>query len=139
MDVTCRSGQNYQVVISTGRHEFIADEPLDIGDDAGPNPYDLLLGALGACTVMTVEMYAKRKNWPLTSVEILLKNYKIYARDCVDCDSDPGAKVDVIERQITFGGDLNDEQRARLIEIADKCPIHRTLMSEVKIRTTLVP
>jgi putative redox protein len=138
MDVICRSGQNYQVQINTGTHAFIADEPLDVGDDAGPNPYDLLLSALGACSVMTIEMYAKRKNWPLESVEITLKTYKIYARDCVDCDSDPGSRVDVIERHISLTGNLSDEQRARLIEIADKCPIHRTLTSEVKIRTSMV-
>ena len=137
VEVICRSGQHFQVQISAGHHELMADEPLDIGEDAGPTPYDFLLSALGACTVMTLEMYAQRKLWPLTGVEIRLSTYKVYARDCEDCSSEAGARVDIIERQITLEGDLSIEQRARLLEIADKCPVHRTLTSEVKIRTTL--
>ena len=138
MAVTCRSGVHYQVQISAGNHAWIADEPLDTGDDLGPSPYDLLLSALGACTVMTVEMYAKRKAWPLDSVEVRLDTHKIYARDCEDCLSDPNSKVDVITREIHFTGALSEEQIARLTEIADRCPVHRTLTSEIKIRTAVI-
>ncbi len=137
MSVTARSSTNVQVEIAAGRHRFIADEPLDVGDDAGPDPYALLLSALGACTVMTLQMYARRQNWPLTRVEVNLNTYKIHARDCEDCESNPEARVDIIERQITLHGELTTEQVARLTEIADRCPVHRTLTGEIKIRTTV--
>ena len=137
MSVTVRSAAQVQVEITAGRHRFIADEPLGVGDDAGPNPYDLLLSALGACTVMTIRMYAQRKAWPLSGVEVSLDTYKVHARDCADCDSSPEAHVDIIERQITLHGDLTEEQIARLTEIADRCPVHRTLTGEIKIRTTV--
>ena len=137
MPVTARSSRNFQVEISAGRHHFVADEPLDVGDDAGPNPYDLLLSALGACTVMTLRMYALRKDIPLTGVEVSLSTRKIHARDCEDCESDPDARVDTIQREIKLHGHLTSEQVARLAEIADRCPVHRTLTGEVKIRTEL--
>ncbi len=138
MSVVARSSTNFQVDIIAGRHHFVADEPLGVGDDAGPDPYNLLLSALGACTVMTVQMYARRKNWPLSGVEVSLSTHKVHARDCEDCESDPDARVDIIERRITFRGALTSDQVARLIEIAEHCPVHRTLTSETKIRTTAV-
>jgi len=117
---------------------LIADEPLDIGDDAGPDPYSLLLSSLAACTIMTVKMYAGRKNWPLEDVKITLSTHKVHAKDCEDCESDPNAKVDVIERQISFKGDLTQDQIDRLSDIASKCPVHRTLTSETVIRTEVL-
>jgi putative redox protein len=138
MKITARSSTNVQVQIKAGRHEFIADEPLDIGDDAGPDPYSLLLGSLAACTIMTVKMYASRKNWLLEDVEVSLSTQKVHAKDCEDCESDPNAKVDVIERQISFIGDLTPDQIDRLADIASKCPVHRTLTSETVIRTEVL-
>ena len=138
MKITAQSSTNFQVRITSGRHELIADEPLDIGDDAGPDPYALLLSALAACTIMTVKMYAKRKNWSLEDVELSLSTHKIHAKDCEDCESDPNAKVDVIERQISFKGDLTQDQIDRLADIASKCPVHRTLTSETVIRTEVL-
>jgi len=121
-----------------GRHELIADEPLDIGDDAGPDPYSLLLSSLAACTIMTVKIYAARKKWPLEDVKLSLSTRKVHAKDCEDCESDPNAKVDVIERQISFQGDLTQDQIDRLTDIASKCPVHRTLTSETVIRTKIL-
>jgi putative redox protein len=138
MKVKAHSLTNLQVNVIAGSHEFVADEPIGVGDDLGPNPYDLLLGALGACKVMTVQMYARRKKWPLKSVEVGLSTQKAYARDCEDCDSDPNAKVDIIQCQISFEGDLTPDQLQRLTEISERCPVHRTLTSETKIRTEMV-
>jgi putative redox protein len=138
MKLTAQSLTNFQVRIETGRHEFIADEPLGIGDDAGPDPYSLLLSSLAACTIMTVQMYARRKNWPLEDVELSLSTHKVHAKDCEDCESDPNARVDVIERQISFKGDLTADQIDRLSDIASKCPVHRTLTSETVIRTEVL-
>ncbi len=122
--------------IVAGRHRLRADEPESIpgGTDTGPTPYGLLLSALGACTAMTMRMYAERKQWPLEDVEITLKHEKIHARDCEDCETASG-KIDQISRDITVSGPLDDTQRQRLREIADKCPVHKTLHSEVKIVT----
>ena len=138
MIVTAETSKNVQVRIKSGRHEFIADEPLGIGDDTGPDPYSLLLSSLSACTIMTVEMYARRKNWPLESVELSLSTKKVHAKDCEDCESDPNARVDIIERQISFNGDLTSDQIDRLADIASKCPVHRTLTSETVIRTEIL-
>jgi putative redox protein len=140
MKLTAQSSTNVQVRIKAGRHEIIADEPLGVGDDAdaGPDPYSLLLSSLAACTIMTVRMYAKRKNWPVEDVELSLSTQKIHAKDCEDCESDPNARVDIIERQISFKGDLTPEQIDRLSDIASKCPVHRTLTSETVIRTELL-
>ena len=137
MDVIGRSLENLQVEISVGRHRWVADEPIGMGDDTGPNPYALLLGALAACKVMTCHLYANRKEWPLDVVEVKLNTRKVYARDCDDCESDPNAKVDVIECQISFEGDLDEAQLKRLTEISERCPVHRTLTSETKIRTMM--
>jgi len=130
-------GKFAQVVSVGGRHVLRADEPLSYGgDDTGPGPYDYLLAGLGACTTMTVRMYANRKGWPLENVSVKLKHDKIHAADCEDCETRDG-KLDRIERELTISGALDDEQRQRLLEIADKCPVHRTLHSEVKVATVL--
>ncbi|MEY9930278.1 putative OsmC-like protein/alpha/beta superfamily hydrolase [Catenulispora sp. GP43] len=125
-----------QQLITAGRHHLVADEPVPTGGDTGPNPYDLLLAALGACTSMTLRMYATRKNLPLEKVTVSLRHDRIHARDCEECESADGF-VDRIDRTIRLDGPLTDEQRTRLLEIADKCPVHRTLTSETVIRTVL--
>jgi len=124
--------------ITAGGHELVADEPRPMGDDTGPTPYDLLLSGLGACTSMTVRLYADRKGWPLEGVSVELSHSRIHARDCAECDTESGM-VARIEREIRFEGDLSDEQRARLLDIADKCPVHRTLTSEINICTVVAP
>ena len=124
----------YGQEITAGRHVLAADEPEPIGADSGPSPYDLLLAGLGACTSMTVRMYAQRKQWPLKKVTVSLRHSRIHAEDCADCETRTG-KLDRIDRVIHFDGPLDDDQRRRLLEIADKCPVHRTLRSEVVIDT----
>ena len=138
MKIQARSLEKYQVEITAGEHRLVSDEPPDVGDGAGPGPYGLLLGALGACKVMTVQMYARRKKWPLEDVRVSLQTHKIHARDCEECDSDPNAKIDVIEVEIGFDGDLTPKQIERLREISERCPVHRTLTSETKIHTRLI-
>jgi putative redox protein len=138
MGIKARSIKNYHVEITADRHQWISDEPKGVGDDAGPNPYDLLLSALGACKVITVQMYARKKGWPLEGVEVSLSTYKVHAKDCEDCESDPNAKIDVIECEIGFQGELSSEQIQRLVEISEHCPVHRTLVSETRIHTRLV-
>jgi putative redox protein len=124
--------------IAAGRHRLSADEPAGYGgDDSGPTPYDLLLAGLGACTTMTLRMYAERKGWPLDRAEVRLSHEKIHARDCADCETREG-RIDRIDRRLTLTGDLDGEQREKLLEIADKCPVHRTLTGEIKIHTELV-
>ncbi len=123
--------------VRAGVHRLVADEPASFGgDDKGPGPYDYVLAGLGACTSMTVRMYAERKGWPLGRVIVGMSHKKVHAEDCADCETKTG-KIDEVERVIAFEGDLDDEQRARLLEIADKCPVHRTLTHEVKIRSVL--
>ncbi|MBB4210154.1 putative redox protein [Rhodothalassium salexigens DSM 2132] len=127
-------GRLTQVVNAAG-HRLLADEPEAMGgDNAGPSPYDLVLAGLGACTTLTVRMYAERKGWPLTRASVRLHHEKIHAQDCADCETRSG-KVDLIRRQVALEGELSDDQRAKLMEIADKCPVHRTLHSEVKVET----
>jgi putative redox protein len=125
----------FQQEITAGRHRFLADEPVAVGgQDSGPGPYDLLLAALGACTAMTLRLYAERKSLPLARVIVRLSQAKIHATDCENCETKEGM-IDRIVRSITLHGELDADQRGRLMEIADKCPVHRTLTSEVDIRT----
>jgi uncharacterized OsmC-like protein len=126
----------YTQQITVGHHRLVADEPRPIGDDAGPTPYDLLLAALGACTSMTVRMYANRKGWPLEQVRVTLRHSRIHAKDCADCETTKGW-IDHIDRDVGLAGDLDDTQRQRLLEIAERCPVHQTLTSEVHIATSL--
>lgn len=124
--------------IDAGSHRFVADEPVALGGrDTGPNPYDLLLAALGSCTSMTISLYARRKQWPLEEVRVRLTHSRIHAADCENCETQVGL-LDRIDRGIALLGELSDEQRARLLEIANKCPVHRTLISEIDVRTSLV-
>lgn len=128
-------GKFQQHINVGGRHYLIADEPEAYGGlDTGPSPYDLLLAGLGACTTMTLRMYAERKGLALAQVMVRLNHEKIHAEDCHECETKNG-KVDVIEREVVMMGDLDDATRARLLEIADKCPVHKTLHSEIKIVT----
>ncbi len=124
-----------QQQITIGPHRMLADEPASVGgEDTGPNPYEFLLSGLGACTSMTMRMYADRKALPLERVTVTLSHRKIHAKDCADCETKVGM-LDHIERVIAIEGDLDAEQRQRLMEIADKCPVHRTLTSEIRIVT----
>jgi putative redox protein len=130
-------GEFAQAISVGGRHSLRADEPLDFGGtDSGPSPYDFLLAGLGACTTMTMRMYASRKNLPLVRASVTLRHDKIHAKDCEDCETKVG-KIDRIAREITLEGDLDEVQRAKLLEIADKCPVHRTLHGEILVETTL--
>jgi uncharacterized OsmC-like protein len=123
--------------ISVGPHRLLADEPKSAGGtDTGPDPYGYLLAALGSCTSMTIALYARRKQWPLEAVRVELRHSKVYAADCESCETQEG-RLDRIERDVSLTGPLSGEQRARLLEIADKCPVHRTLTSEIDIRTRL--
>jgi putative redox protein len=127
----------YTSSVRAGRHSFVADEPASVGGaDLGPNPYDYLLASLGACTAITLRMYADRKNMPLAGVLVRLRHTKIHAADCAECETRDG-KVDQIERELELEGPLDQAQRVRLLEIADRCPVHRTLEHEIVVRTTL--
>ncbi len=133
-----RTGKSgFQTEINANGHSLLADEPESAGGtNTGPTPYDLLVAALGTCTSMTLRMYADHKKWPLESVDVFLQHKKIYANDCEDCET-KDAKIDYIEREIDVHGELDDEQRKRLLEIADRCPVHRTLHSEIKVESKL--
>jgi putative redox protein len=123
--------------IWAGGHTLTADEPREWGgEDAGPSPYELLLGALGACTSMTLLLYARRKGWPLEGVEVRLRHQRIHAQDCEECETKEGW-LDAIEKEIVLAGDLTPEQQARLGEIAHRCPVNQTLLNEVKVTQTV--
>jgi len=128
----------FNQIITVGPHRLVADEPVAAGgEDAGPGPYDFLLAGLGACTSMTMRLYADRKSLPLDRVTVTRKHSKIYAKDCEECETSEGM-LDQIERDIVMDGALDAEQRKKLMEIADKCPVHRTLTSEIRIVTKAV-
>jgi putative redox protein len=123
--------------ITIGEHVLTADEPVDAGGkDLGPGPYDFLLAGLGACTAMTIRWYADIKKIPLKHVKVSLTQEKIHSKDCENCDDN--SKIDHIDRKIELEGDLSEEHRQKLLDIANKCPVHRTLTSTISITTELV-
>ena len=129
------SARGFTQEIVVGPHQLAADEPEDVGgNDEGPTPYDLLLAALGSCTSMTVGAYARRKGWPLQDVTTRLRHSRVHATDCAECETKEG-KIDRVELDIELIGPLDEEQRSKLLEISKKCPVHRTLLSEIDIKT----
>jgi len=137
-EVIVRSRPGLSASIEVGDHRLVADEPVEVGGaDAGPNPYDLLLSALGACTAITVRMYAQRKGWPLDAVEVRLSHDRIHAEDCAQCETREGY-VHRISKSLLLQGPLDTDQRQRLAEIAERCPVQRALTHEIVIQQTLV-
>jgi uncharacterized OsmC-like protein len=131
------AGAGFAQEIVAGKHSLKGDEPEEVGGTGtGPTPYDFLLAALGSCTSMTISLYAKRKKWPLQDVTVRLRHSKSYAEDCATCET-KNAGLDKIEREIVLTGPLTEEQKTRLLEIANKCPVHRTLTSEIRIESWL--
>jgi uncharacterized OsmC-like protein len=132
------SAKGFAQEIAVVGHRLLSDEPVAVGGtDTGAGPYDLLLAALGSCTSMTIALYARRKQWPLESVRVTLRHARVHAADCEDCET-KAAMLDRIECDVELVGRLDDEQRARLLEMGNKCPIHRTLTSAITIATRLV-
>jgi len=138
MDVIVTSGSGLSQQIQVGRHSLVSDEPVEVGGtDQGPTPYDLIAAALGSCTSMTLRMYSQRKGWPLQRVIVKVRHQKIYAVDCAECETKEG-RIDRVEREIALEGPLDAAQKARLLEIADRCPVHQTLAKKVQIVTRLL-
>jgi uncharacterized OsmC-like protein len=134
-DVVVRgNAREFLQEVVSGKHHLQADEPVSAGGaDAAPGPYDYLLIALGVCTSMTVGLYARRKQWPLENISVSLRHSRIHAKDCEDCETKEGM-LDRIDMEVELTGSLSAEQRAKLMEIAAICPVHRTLTSEINIR-----
>ncbi|MDQ6912876.1 MAG: OsmC family protein [Verrucomicrobiota bacterium] len=131
------SAAGFAQKVQTGSHQFVSDEPVSYGGkDTGPGPYDLLLAALGSCTSMTVGWYARAKKIPLEDVRVELRHSKIHAVDCAECETRTG-KIDRIEMELALTGNITDEQRARLLQIANQCPVHKTLKNEIDIQAKL--
>ena len=136
-EVVVTEKNGFTQTVATDAHTWLADEPVSVGgSNLGPDPYEHLLAALGTCTSMTVRMYANRKKWPLTGVKVQLRHYRIHGEDCAKCDQD-NPQIDMIDREITFSGNLDDAQKQRLLEIADRCPVHRTLHGKLEVKTSL--
>ena len=133
--VSSEDGLAQQIV--SGNHRWHADEPAPFGTDTGPSPYELLLASLGACTSMTLRLYAQRKGMDLQRITVRLQHFRIHAEDCRDCETKQGF-LDRIDREIELGGNLDESQKHRLLEIAERCPVHRTLKSEINIRTSVL-
>ena len=131
--VVVRSRDGHQQEITAGKHRLVADEPVEAGGtDAGPDPYVLLLSALGACTSITLRLYARRKGWPLEEVTVELEHARVYAQDCENCEGEAG-RIDRIQRRVRLRGPLDSVQVARLAEIARRCPVHKTLLAGVRV------
>ena len=130
--------QVFATTMNAGRHELLADEPESVsgGKDQGPDPYDYLLMSLGSCTVMTIKMYARRKEWPLDDIFLELQHSRRHDEDCVNCE-EKKSKIDVIQKELIIEGDLSDEQLQKLLEISQKCPVHRTLLGDMEIESSI--
>ena len=125
----------FRTKVDVGGHQLVVDEPIPVGgSDQGPSPYEMLLAGLGACTAMTLRIYADRRKWPLERARVTLQHHKVHVQDCIDCDR-KAAKMDVVDRIIILEGDLNEEQRAKLMEIAERCPVHQTLQNKIQVNT----
>lgn len=130
--------ETFKTTLTADKHEIISDEPTHVsgGQDLGPDPYDLLLMSLGTCTVMTVKMYALRKGWDVGDMYMELRHNKSHDEDCENCE-DPNSKIDLIQKDLIVKGDLTDEQKEKLLEISKKCPVHRTMLNEIRIESNI--